>query len=333
MEYRRLGKTGIKVSSLCLGTLTFGKEADESASAAIFHRCREVGINFFDTADSYNGGRAEEILGRLIQDCRGEIILTTKVYYPTGKDINDRGLSRRHIFQAVEGSLRRLKTDWIDIYFLHSFDPDVPMEEVFRAMDDLVRQGKVLYPGVSNWMAWQTAKALGICEREGWAAIQCLQPMYNLVKRTAEIEILPLAEAEKIGVITYGPLGGGLLTGKYRAGQKPEKGRFAENPIYPKRYDEPRYFEIAEKFAAHARAQGVNPAALAVAWVMSHPAVTAPIIGARHEDQLKDSLEALKIKMTPQWRKEISALSIEPPPPTDRTEEREGIAFLGPSKI
>ncbi len=201
MEYRVLGKTGVKVSCLCLGTLTFGNESDEAACAAIFHRCRDAGINFFDTANAYNGGRAEEILGKLIQECRDEIILSSKVYFPTGKDINARGLSRRHIFQAIEGSLKRLRTDRIDLYFLHNYDREASMEEPLRAMDDLVRQGKILYPAVSNWMAWQTAKGLGICQREGWAQIVCLQPMYNLTKRTAEIELLPLAEAERIGAM------------------------------------------------------------------------------------------------------------------------------------
>ncbi len=328
MEYRVLGKTGVKVSCLCLGTLTFGNESDEGASAAIFHRCREAGINFFDTANAYNAGRSEEIMGKLIQSCREEIILTSKAYFPTGKDVNARGLSRRHIMQAVEESLKRLQTDRIDLYFLHSYDPDASMEEPLRALEDLVRQGKILYPAVSNWMAWQTAKALGICERQGWSRFECLQPMYNLTKRTAEIELLPLAEAEKMGVIAYGPLGGGLLSGKYRAGMKPEKGRFAENPLYPKRYGDPVYFEIAERFAAHAKERGVHPAALAVAWVMSHPAITAPIIGARHASQLEDSLQAMEVKMTPQWRAEISALSIEPPPHTDRTEERSGLKYM-----
>ncbi len=333
MEYRVLGKTGVKVSCLCLGTLTFGNESDEAACAAIFHRCRDAGINFFDTANAYNGGRAEEILGKLIQECRDEIILSSKVYFPTGKDINARGLSRRHIFQAIEGSLKRLRTDRIDLYFLHNYDREASMEEPLRAMDDLVRQGKILYPAVSNWMAWQTAKGLGICQREGWAQIVCLQPMYNLTKRTAEIELLPLAEAERIGVMAYGPLGGGLLSGKYPAGTKPTEGRFAENPLYPRRYGDPVYFEIAGRFAAHARERGVHPAALAVAWVLSHPAITAPIIGARSADQLEDSLGALEIRMTPEWRAAISSLSIEPPPPTDRAEERAGISYLSGKKI
>jgi len=309
--------------------MTFGQEADEEASAAMFHRCREVGINFFDTANVYAGGRSEEILGKLIADCRDEIVLTSKVGFPTGDDVNAQGLSRRHITLAVEASLRRLGTDRLDLYFLHRFDPNTPVEETLRALDDLVHQGKILYPAVSNWAAWQIAKALGISEREGLARFACIQPMYNLVKRQAEVEILPLAQAEGLGVITYSPLGGGLLSGKFDTTRRPERGRLVENEVYRKRYGDPVYYEIAGRFTAHARERGVHPASLAVAWVMSHPAVTAPIIGARDVTQLEASLAALDVPMTPEWRAEISALSIEPPPATDRSEERSGVFYLG----
>lgn len=322
MEYRTLGRTGVQVSCLCMGTMTFGREADEETSAAMFHRCREVGINFFDTANVYAEGRSEEILGKLIKGCRDEIVLASKVCFPVGEDVNARGLSRRHIMLAVEDSLRRLGTDWIDIYYVHHTDPKTPMEETLRALDDLVHQGKILYPAVSNWAAWQIAKALGISEREGLAKFVCIQPMYNLVKRQAEVEILPLAMSEQLGVVPYSPLGGGLLTGKYGTKQRPQQGRLVENPIYQKRYGDPVYYEIAERFTQHARERGVHPVSLAVAWVMSHPAVTAPIIGARNLEQLEPSLKALEVPMTPEWRAEISALSIEPPPPTDRTEEK-----------
>lgn len=329
MEYRFLGRTGVKVSPLCLGTMTFGQEADEETSAAMFHRCREVGINFFDTANVYAGGRSEEILGKLIADCRDEIVLTSKVGFPTGNDVNAQGLSRRHITLAVEASLKRLGTDRLDLYFLHRFDPNTPVEETLRALDDLVHQGKILYPACSNWAAWQIARALGISEREGLARFACIQPMYNLVKRQAEVEILPLAQAEGLGVITYSPLGGGLLTGKFDTTHRPERGRLVENEVYAKRYGDPVYYEIAERFTAHARERGVHPASLAVAWVMWHPAVTAPIIGARNVEQLEASLGALDIEMTPEWRAEISALSIEPPPATDRSEERSGVFYAG----
>lgn len=332
MEYRILGRTGVEVSRLCFGTMSFGQEANEETAAAMFHRCRELGINFFDCADVYAGGRSEEILGKLMAGCRDELVTTSKVGYPTGEDVNEKGLSRRRIMLAVEDSLRRLGTDRIDLYFLHRFDPDTPIEEPLRALDDLVRQGKILYPAVSNWAAWHVAKALGISARQGLARFECLQPMYNLCKRQAEVEILPLAGAEQLGVISYSPLGGGLLTGKYSTTSKPKTGRLVENEMYAKRYDDPVYFEIAERFAAHAEEHGVKPATLAVAWVMSHPAITAPIIGARNIEQLEASLAALDVEMTPEWRAEISALSTEPPPPTDRLEEKSGVSYQGAKK-
>ncbi|MCD6289705.1 MAG: aldo/keto reductase [Anaerolineae bacterium] len=324
MEYRTLGRTGVQVSRLCMGTMTFGREADEQTSAAMFHRCREVGINFFDTANIYANGRSEEILGKLIKGQREEIVLASKVCMPVGDDINARGLSRRHIMLAVEDSLRRLGTDWIDIYYVHHTDPNTPMDETLRALDDLVHQGKILYPAVSNWAAWQIAKALGISEREGLARFECIQPMYNLVKRQAEVEILPLALSEGLAVMPYSPLGGGLLTGKYGVRQRPKQGRLVENDMYRKRYGDPVYYEVAERFTKHAQEHGVHPVSLAIAWVMSHPAVTAPIIGARNLEQLEPALKALDVPMTPEWRAEISALSIEPPPATDRTEEKQG---------
>ncbi len=322
IEYRTLGRTGVQVSSLCFGTMSFGGDADEKTARAMFRRCREAGINFFDTANVYSHGRSEEVLGKLIVGIRDEIVLTSKVHGSMGPDVNAGGLSRRHIMLAVEASLRRLKTDRLDLYFLHQVDPKTPQEETLRALDDLVRQGKILYPAVSNWAAWQIAKALGISARQELARFECIQPMYNLAKRQAEVEILPLAQAEQVGVISYSPLGGGLLTGKYGVNRKPRRGRIVENANYTKRYRNPEYYEIADRFVAHAKERGAHPASLAVAWVMSHPAVTAPIIGARNLEQLEPSLGALSIKMTPEWRAQISALSIEPPLATDRSEER-----------
>ena len=329
MEYRTLGRTGVQVSPLCFGTMSFAREADEQTSAAMFHRCREVGINFFDTANVYSAGRSEEILGKLIADCRDEVVLTSKFSFPMGDDVNARGASRRHMMISVENSLRRLGTDRLDLYFVHTFDPLTPIAETVRALDDLVRQGKILYPAVSNWAAWQIAKALGISARESLARFECIQPMYNLVKRQAEVEILELAQAEQMGVISYSPLGGGLLTGKYDAAHKPAKGRLVENEMYQARYGLPVYYEIAGRFTAHARERGVHPVSLAVAWVMSHPALTAPIIGARNVEQLEASLGALDVPMTPKWRAEICALSIEPPPATDRLEVQQGIVYAG----
>lgn len=321
MKYRLLGKTGVQVSSLCFGTMSFGGPADEETSRAMFNRCREAGINFFDCADIYNGGRAEEILGRCIKDCRDELVITSKVFGKAGNDINSKGLSRRHIQLAVENSLRRLQTDRIDVYFLHQFDRLTDIEETLRALDDLVHKGKILYTAASNWAAWQIEKALGISARQGLAAFSCIQPMYNIVKRQAEVEILPMAMEEKLGVITYSPLGGGLLSGKYSTQGKPENGRLVENEMYKKRYKEDAYYRITEDFTEYAKKQGIHPATLAVAWAMSNPAVTAPIIGARNLEQLDSSLAAAELDMTHEWRAEITALSITPPPATDRSEE------------
>jgi aryl-alcohol dehydrogenase-like predicted oxidoreductase len=252
------------------------------------------------------------------------LIITSKVYFPMGEEGNARGASRRHITQAVEASLRRLNTDRLDLYFIHRFDRNTPLEETLRALDDLVGQGKILYPAASNFAAWQVAKALGISAKEGWARFECLQPMYNLVKRQAEVEILPMAQSERLGVIPYGPLGGGLLTGKYGASRRPDSGRLVEDELYQTRYGEEWVYGAAERFAGFARERGYEPASRAVAWVAGHPAVTAPIIGARNVSQLEGSLKAIDIQMTPELRAEISALSPEPPPPTDRSEERMG---------
>jgi aryl-alcohol dehydrogenase-like predicted oxidoreductase len=321
MQYRYLGSTGIQVSMLCLGTMLFGGESDEETSSAIYQRCREVGINFFDCADVYMGGRSEEILGRLTAGHRDELILTSKTYFPASSDINAAGATRKHILRSVEGSLKRLGTDYLDIYFIHHFDEVTPLEETLRAMDDLVHQGKVLYLGVSNFAAWQVMKGLGISARTGMAPFAVVQPMYNLVKRQAEVELLPMAESEGLGVISYSPLGGGLLTGKYAGAQK-ATGRLLLNKAYQHRYSEDWMRETAARFSAFARERGYDPAGLAVAWVASHPAITAPIIGARSLQQIEGSLKALEIEMTPELRAEVSALSIEPPLATDRTDER-----------
>ena len=322
MEYRFLGSTGVLVSKLCFGVMSFGGDADEATSEALFHRCREAGINFFDCANTYGGGRSEEILGRLIAPCRDEVVITSKVYFPTGQDINAGGASRRHIMQAVEASLKRLKTDRLDVYFIHHFDRSLPLEETLRALNDLVQQGKILYPGASNFAAWQIMKALGIADKRGWSPFACLQPMYNLVKRQAEVEILPMAEAEHLGVISYSPLGGGLLSGKYSSEQRAEQGRLNYNKMYQARYSDAWMYDTAGRFSDFARERGYDPAGLAVAWVAGHPGITAPIIGARNVQQLEGSLSAAEIQMTPELRAEISALSPEPPPATDRTDER-----------
>ncbi len=327
MNYRYLGRTGVKVSAVAYGTMSFGGDADEKESAALFRACREAGVNLFDCADMYAGGRSEEILGRLIADCREEVLVTSKVYFATSPDVNGMGASRRRVMRAVEGSLRRLKTDRIDIYYIHRFDDRTPLEETLRAFDDLVRQGKVVYTAASNFAAWQVVKGLGISAREGLAAFACVQPMYSLVKRQAESEILPMALSEGLGVFPYNVLAGGLLTGKYGVGRRPESGRIVDNRIYGTRYADALNYEAADRFAAFARERGHDPAALAVAWAASHPAVTAPLVGARNTAQLAALLKAPAVPMTPELRAEISALSPEPPPATDRNEERTGVNF------
>ncbi len=325
MDCVTVGATGVQVSPLCFGTMTFGAEADEQTSAQLYARVRDAGINFFDTANVYSGGVSEQILGKLVAGSRDEVVISSKVFFPAGTDVNARGLSRRHIVQAVDDSLARLGTDRLDFYFVHAFDERTPIEQSLRALDHLVQQGKVLYPAVSNWAAWQIATALGISAREGLARFELIQPMYSLVRRQVEVEILPLAQAAHLGVVPYSPLGGGLLTGKYGPGTRPDAGRLVDNPMYTDRYSQDSDFQVAERFTAFARELGVAPAALGVAWVMSHPAVTAPIIGARNLEQLEGSLAALELDMTPQLRATIAALSPTPPPAHDRTETQKAV--------
>jgi aryl-alcohol dehydrogenase-like predicted oxidoreductase len=321
-SYRYLGDTGVKISPLCLGTMPFGGDADRETAAAMFRRCRELGINAFDCANVYEDGRSEEILGELIADCRDEVVITTKAYFPTGEGPNERGASRYHLVRAVENSLRRLDTDRVDVLFVHRFDEKTGLRETLRALDDLVRQGKVLYLGASNFAAWQLMKALGIQRAEGWTPFHVLQPMYNLTKRQAEVELLPMAAAEDLGVISYSPLGGGLLSGKYGVEDRPDQGRLVDNPMYETRYGADVHYEVAERFTDFAETHGFDPVPLAVAWVMAHPSVTAPIIGGRTLEQLEGSLAALEIDMTDDLRAAISDLAPTPPPATDRVEER-----------
>lgn len=322
MQYKLLGRTGIRVSPLCFGTMSFGGDADEAESSRMYAACREVGINFFDCADAYSKGRAEDILGRLMASERDDLVITSKCFNPTSDDINARGGNRRHIPRAVEASLRRLGTDRLDVLFMHRWDPVTPLEDTLRALEDLVRDGKVLHLGASNYSAWQVAKGLGISERRGWARFDVIQPMYSLVKRQAESEILPLAREENLGVITYSPVGGGLLSGKYAPGVRPDSGRLITNKEYTARYGDDWVFETAAAFTGLARARGVHPVSLAVAWAAAHPDVTCPIIGARSVQQLGPSLDALGIDMPAALRAEISALSRTPAPATDRLEEQ-----------
>jgi aryl-alcohol dehydrogenase-like predicted oxidoreductase len=319
MDFRSLGRTGVRVSQLCFGTMSFGGDADEAMSARMYRACREAGINFFDTADQYNQGRSEQILGELARGHRDELVIATKSFNPTGEDVNARGNSRRHIARAIEASLKRLQTDRVEILYLHQQDPLTPLEESMRALEDLVRAGKVLYPALSNHAAWHTQLALDVQERYGWARLQAIQPMYNLVKRQAEVEILPMAAANGVAVVPYSPGAAGLLSGKYL---EKGSGRLVTNKMYEARYGEPWMHEVAAKFVAFCRQRELHPVSVALAWVAAHPAVTAPIIGARNLEQLQASLDAVKVEMSPALRAEIAALSRTPPPATDRSEEQ-----------
>ncbi len=316
MQYHYLGKTGVQVSEICLGTMTFGKEAGEATSFDIMNHCFEQGINYFDTANIYNGGLTEEIVGRWMGEKRKEIVLASKVHFPRGGGVNDRGSSKRHILLEAENCLRRLQTDWLDILYLHHWDDNTALEESLAAVNQLVDQGKVLYLGVSNFSAWQTVKALCVARRHSWAPPVIIQPMYNLVKRTAEIEILPMAMSEGIAVSPYSPIGAGLLTGKYL--DNGGTGRIKDSSMYAERYSAESYHRTAQQFVDYAKDKGVYPSALAVAWVQSHPAITSTIIGARNMDQLAQALRYADIAMTPEMRAEISAFSPEPPHATDR---------------
>ncbi|HRC55908.1 MAG TPA: aldo/keto reductase [Kofleriaceae bacterium] len=327
MKTALLGKTGVKVSRIALGTMSFGGEADEHAAADIFHRARELGVTFFDTADVYNQGRSEEILGRLIGPCRDQVVLATKGYFPTGADDNASGASRYHLVRAVEASLRRLGTDRIDLYYVHRFDDTADLDETLRCLDDLVSQGKILYPACSNFAAWQVAHALGRCGASGWAPLVAIQPMYNLLKRQAEVEILPMAQALGVAVVPYSPTGGGLLTGKYSGTTPPERGRLVENKMYQARYQSPQTLTTAQGLSTLAAELEQPPATLAVAWVLGHPGVTSVLVGGRSVAQLEPTLAAGALELSGETYARISALAAAPPPATDRTEERTDVHY------
>ena len=309
MEPRPLGRSGLRVPPLCLGTMTFGLQCDEATSFAILDRAAGEGIDFLDTADVYplggtfeTAGRTEEIVGRWMRERknRPRIILATKCAGAMAPGPNDVGLSRYHIMRAVDDSLRRLGTDVIDLYQVHSFDPRTPIEETVRALDDLVRAGKVRYIGCSNYPAWRLAAALATSDRLGIARYETLQPRYNLLYREIETELLPLARAEGLGVLVYNPLAGGFLSGKYRQGDEPpENTRFnlgTAARIYQHRYWQDAQFQVAERLRATATDRGVSMAALAIGWVMAQPGITSAIVGASTPEQLDAAVEASKLE-------------------------------------
>jgi aryl-alcohol dehydrogenase-like predicted oxidoreductase len=296
VELRPLGRTGIQVSELCLGAMTFGREADETTSGAMLDRFLDAGGNFVDTADVYSDGVSEEITGRVLGTKRAEVVLATKVRFPTGPGPNDVGLSRRHIRLGVEASLRRLGTDWIDLYQVHCWDERTSLEESISTLNDLVHEGKVRYIGASNFAAWQLAKSIGVSALHGWEAFASLQPEYSLITRDIERELLPLCRTEQLAVLPWSPLAGGILTGKYRAGEDlpaGTRGGETEEPItFTYRLDD-RAWRVVDAVRTVAEATGKTAAQVALNWVVTQRGVTAPIIGARNLAQLDDNLGAV----------------------------------------
>ena len=305
MQFRNLGNTGLRVSELCLGCMTFGRESDEETSGRLIERYIEAGGNFIDTADVYSSGRSEEIVGAALRGRRQEFILATKVRFRMGPGPNQVGLSRKHIMDGCEASLRRLQTDYIDLYQAHCWDPYTPLEETLSAFDDLVHSGQVRYLGVSNYTAWQLMKALWLSDRNGWARFVCLQPRYNLIDRQIERELLPICLEEGLGVIPWAPLAGGFLSGKYRP-DKPMPGdaRIAHaEPHWPEamqRQGTERNWHTLEAVGQIALRRGKSYAQVALAWLRAQPGVTAPILGASTLEQLEDNLGCVGWELTPE---------------------------------
>lgn len=321
MRYQRLGRTGLKVSEVSLGTMAFGRWIGESESAEVLDAALDVGINLIDTADVYGRGmdlnnplltgESEEILGRLLQGKRDQVVLATKVNGRVGNGVNDAGLSRYHIIRAVENSLRRLRTDHIDLYQVHRFDPNTPLEETLRALDDLVRQGKVRYIGASNFAAWQLAKAHGVSERLQLHRFESIQPEYSIITRHIEQELLPFAASESVGVIVYSPLGRGLLTGKYRQGEAPplgSRGAAGEQRLLTL-LEQERHYQIVEGLKPLAADRGWTLPQLALAWVLSNPVVTSAILGASRPEHVTESLRFIDERLSPEEVQEIDRIS------------------------
>jgi 1-deoxyxylulose-5-phosphate synthase len=312
MRYANLGTTGLKVSRICLGCMSFGTPAwrdwvlPEEASRLLIRRALEAGINFFDTADMYSRGVSEEVLGRAVRDFarREDLVIATKVFFPTGDGPNDRGLSRKHVLAAIDASLRRLGTDYVDLYQIHRWDPETPIEETLEALDDVVRAGKARYLGASSMFAWQFARALGLAERRGWRRFVSMQDHYNLVYREEEREMLPLCRAEGIGVLPWSPLARGLLAGTRRRDLGGESRRSKSDTFTRELYQEDD-FAVVDRVVEVARRRGAKPAQVALAWLLHQPAVTAPIVGVTREEHLEDALAAVDLSLDPEERAEL----------------------------
>lgn len=321
MEMRQLGSSGLLVSSLCLGTMVFGESNERGTPPNVARQMIDqylaAGGNFIDTANVYADGRSEEIVGRALQGRRDQVILATKVRHRRGPGANDLGLSRRHILQEVENSLRRLQTDYIDLYYAHMWDPIVPVEETLRAFDDLIAAGKVRYVGVSNFKAWQIMKALAVSDIRGYARFVAAQYQHSLVVRDIEREFIDLFATEGLGSVPWGPLGGGFLSGKYRRGQKPDEGRLAMMPEDTEeawqRRDVARNWRIIETVGDIAEARGKSYPQVALAWLLARPEVGSVIIGVRTPEQLADNLGAAGWQLAPEELNSLNEVSdIEP---------------------
>jgi len=317
-----MGRTGLPVSRICLGTMTFGLQCDEATSHAILDRASDAGVTFLDTADVYplgggleTVGRTEEIVGRWLKGRRDRFVVATKCVGRMGPSPWDQGASRRHILDAVEGSLRRLGTDHIDLYQMHSYDPETPIDETLGALDHLVRSGKVRYIGCSNYLGYRVARAIGRSEALGLVRFDSVQPRYNLLFRQPERELLPLCLEEGIGVIPYNPIAGGLLSGRHDPGRPPEENsRFTlgtAGQMYQARYWRDREFETVRALAPLAEEAGTSMVTLAVAWVLANPAITSAIVGASRPEQLDDSLAAAGFAMTPELKSRLDELTVE----------------------
>jgi aryl-alcohol dehydrogenase-like predicted oxidoreductase len=308
MEYTNLGRTGLKVSRFCLGTLDFGRRVDESRAISIVKNAIDEGVNFIDTANLYGKedffnpndmagvGRAEEITGKAIKGGRHSVVLATKVHAKVGLGVNDGGLSRRHIMMAIEDSLRRLQTDFVDIYYAHSPDYETPMEETVRAMDDLVRQGKVRYVAVSNYHAWQLCKTLWLSDQDNLARAACIQIPYNLIARSAETELLPLCASEGVGVTVWAPLAGGMLSGTYDS-YDPSRPPPEGVKTYPGMWTEANFGAIT-RLKEIAGARGMSLARFALAWILNNPVITSVVCGVESVEQLKENLGAIEVRLS-----------------------------------
>ena len=305
MQYVNLGRTGLKVSRLCLGCMTYGDKSwrdwilTEDESRPFFRQAWEAGINFFDTADIYSFGASEEVTGRALKDLapRDELVIATKVFNPMSKAPNDRGLSRKHIMSAIDASLKRLGTDHVDLYQIHRFDHATPVEETMEALHDVVKAGKARYLGASSMYAWQFLKMNTAAERHGWTPFVSMQPQYNLVYREEEREMLPLCQADGVGVIPWSPLARGFLAGNRKKGGGGETSRSNTDAFADKLYGMEGDFEIVDAVAAVAERKGVKPMQVALAWVLSNPAITAPIIGASKPNHIDDAVGALEVRL------------------------------------